>query len=153
MNSFWAKIAGLGLIVVILIAVVKFFPSNEPTESEPEQIKEQVEPAVKPQRPKPRPRRPRPKRVVKQEPTTEELQGDELVEDVRAQKLYSMAEMQSKLARKPMMTPKLMVDYCRKIIEQYPHTKYAPKARLLLRGLEGTRYQRLYKITDEEMGL
>ncbi|MFC1675862.1 hypothetical protein ACFL3G_02215 [Planctomycetota bacterium] len=152
MDSFWAKIVGLGLIVVILIAVVKFLPSNEPAEPEPDQITEQVEPAVKQPRPKPPPRRPRPGRVVKKEPTIEELEGDEFVEDVQAQKIYGQAELHSKLARKPMMTPKKMVDYCRQIIEQYPHTKYAPKARLLLRELP-ERYRRLYKITDEEMGL
>ena len=47
---------------------------------------------------------------------------------------------------------KLNVDYCREIIEKYPDSSYAPRARRMLRDIP-RRYRKLYKITDEEMGL
>ena len=45
-----------------------------------------------------------------------------------------------------------MVDICRTILQQYPDTQYAEKARGLLREMP-TRFRKMYKITDEELGL
>ena len=41
---------------------------------------------------------------------------------------------------------------CRRIIKDYPNTKYANEARLLMRQVP-KRYHKRYKITDEELGL
>ena len=41
---------------------------------------------------------------------------------------------------------------CRRIIKDYPNTKYADEARLLMRQVP-ERYHKRYKITDEELGL
>jgi len=45
-----------------------------------------------------------------------------------------------------------MVRYCRLILENYPETSYAEKARQMLREIP-ERYRSRYKITDKEMGL
>jgi hypothetical protein len=44
------------------------------------------------------------------------------------------------------------IEMCRRVIQDYPDTKYADEARLLLRKVP-ERYHRRYKITDEELGL
>ena len=71
---------------------------------------------------------------------------------VQAERLYNMAMFESKVAKKPMMTYKRMVDYCRQIINDYPRTFFAPKARELLREMP-ERYRKQYNVTDEGLGL
>ena len=44
------------------------------------------------------------------------------------------------------------IEMCRQIIQDYPDTKYADEARLLLRQVP-ERYHKRYKMTDEELGL
>jgi len=54
--------------------------------------------------------------------------------------------------RKNFLTSKRGVDLCREIIREYPNTKYAQEARLLLRQVPENERKR-YSITNEEMGL
>jgi len=48
------------------------------------------------------------------------------------------------------MSYKLMVDYCRQIIEKWPGSVYAFKARRML-GEIPQRYRKQYNITEEEI--
>lgn len=80
------------------------------------------------------------------EPTFEELSVEE---EVQAQRLHSMALEERKRSRLPMMTPKLMVDYCREIIERWPDSEYAFQAKRMLADIP-ERYKDMYNVTDQE---
>jgi outer membrane protein assembly factor BamD (BamD/ComL family) len=48
------------------------------------------------------------------------------------------------------MTPKLMVDYCRQIIERWPKSVYAFQAKRMLADIP-ERYKKMYNVTEKEM--
>lgn len=50
------------------------------------------------------------------------------------------------------INPKMGIEKCRDILDDYPNTKYSEEARVLLRGLS-ERDRKRYKVTNEEMGL
>ncbi len=91
-----------------------------------------------------------PERLQKKKEILEQQQPEYI--NVRAGQLYQMAVTESKIARKPMMTYKRMVDYCRRILRYHPNTKYASMARELLRDMPESQRKR-YNITDWELGL
>ncbi len=80
------------------------------------------------------------------QPTFEKLS---IEDDVQAQRLHSMAIEERKRSRLPMMTPKLMVDYCREIIQRWPKSEYAFQAKRMLADIP-ERYQKMYNVTDQE---
>jgi len=93
-------------------------------------------------------------RYVKPSTKPPEPQPEELpIEDqIQAEKLYQMALTEFKIARKPLMTYHRMVRYCRELLEKYPDSPEAAKARVLLRKMP-ERERKRHKITDEEMEL
>lgn len=89
------------------------------------------------------------------EPVTLPPQPDEMgqtIQNVEAARLYEWAETEFRIARKPLMSFKRCVDFCRQIIQRWPDSPEAAKARVLLRRVP-ERHRRLYNVTDEEMGL
>ena len=72
-------------------------------------------------------------------------QAETLLEHARGFFKISNTMIASRSYRRP-------IDMCRRIIQDYPDTKYADEARLLMRQVP-ERYHRRYKITDEELGL
>jgi len=86
------------------------------------------------------------------EPATKKRASEEL-EDVnpQAEKLLEHAKKFMKIGTR-FTTPKQGIEMCRRILKEYPDTRYADEARGLLRSLP-ERHQKKYKITDEEMGL
>ena len=162
MNNFWVKIVIFGIIVAGLIVMVNFLSNTKShTVSEPESA-EKVE-NIAPPEPVSQPEVKQPvaeqpvqtpdtdKPVVQQPEQIPQIDEDS-PENIDAQRLYSMAEFESKLARKPMMTYYKMVNYCRQILEKYPNTIYAEKARALLRKMPEHERSK-YNITDKELGL
>ncbi len=164
MNTFWLKMAVFAVIVVGLIVLVKVLSTGieeatdfEKTEElvEAQEAKLQAElaeaelkakqakakgadvkqPAVQPQPPKPQP---------------DEM--EQLQQNVEVSRLYQWAEREFRIARKPLMSYKRCVDFCRQIIQRWPDSAEAAKARVLLRRVP-ERYRRQYNITDEEMGI
>jgi len=168
MNTFWLKIAGFAVVIVGLIIVVKalspkvgdaldvekmFEESKQLAEAQEEKLQAELAEAeaqaeqaqaeqTEAKQPSVQPKPPRP------------LSNDieRLQQDLQAQRLYQMAETEFRIARKPLMSYKRCVDYCRQLIEKYPDSPEAAKARVLLRKMP-ERDRRLYNITDEEMGL
>ncbi len=63
-----------------------------------------------------------------------------------------MALAERKMARLPGMTYKRMVDYCRQIIQKWPGSEYAFKAKRMLADIP-ERYHQMYHITKEEIDL
>ncbi len=73
-------------------------------------------------------------------------------ESYQAGKLLEHAKMFVSAGRKPVLTSKTGIDLCRRIIREFPNTKYAEEARGLLKRVPEYERKR-YKITDKEMGL
>jgi len=91
----------------------------------------------------------KPKDIKSDTQTTQTAVGREEEFNPHAEELYNTAVGFKKGGR---FTSRKMVDLCREILRQYPDTHYAEKARELLRELPD-RYKKMYKITDEELGL
>jgi hypothetical protein len=168
MNTFWLKITGIAVVVLGLIIAVKTLSPKVEEALDFEKMYEETEELVEAQeaklqaelaeaeakakqakakhgeteQPSVQPRPPRPE--------SDEI--EELQQDIQAQKLYQMAETEFKIARRPLMSFKRCVDYCRELIERYPDSPEAAKARVLLRRIP-ERHRKRYNITDEEMGL
>ena len=165
MNTFWLKIAGLVIIIIIGVVLFANFLSSgidEATDferveklAEAQEARFQAElaeaelkakqakakgadvkqPAAQPEPP---------------QPQIEEI--EELQQNLQAQKLYQWAETEFRIARKPLMSYKRCVDFCREIIQKWPDSAEAAKARVLLRKIP-ERHRQRYNITDEEMGI
>ncbi len=177
MNTFWLKMAGFAVVVVVLIVLVNVFTGPMPTEqvqddeqtvqqeqaeesaseSQRESLEDRSSRRALERQQKSVPNRidaMRQRGVVEQpsEPVRQKVQDLEIEDEVQAERLYQMAVTSSKIARKPMMTYKKMVDYCRQIIQSYPNSIQAEKSRQLLREMP-RRDRKMYKVTNEEMGI
>lgn len=164
MNSSWLKIAVLVVVVtVIAILVRNFLPSKTQTQSqvEPKSFYEVIEEDDRRLRAEPTPQQPSKQRNPQAEKPTELTglpqqpagpQFRELSETgkIEAERLFEMALAQRKMGRLPGVSYKQMVDYCRQIIEKFPDSVYAYKARRMLHDIP-QRYRKQYNITDEEM--
>lgn len=165
MNTFWLKIAALVIIIIIgVVLLANFLSSGIEEATDFERVEKLVEaqearfqaelaeaelkakqakakgadvkqPAAQPEPP---------------QPQIEEI--EELQQNLQAQKLYQWAETEFRIARKPLMSYKRCVDFCREIIQRWPDSAEAAKARVLLRKIP-ERHRQRYNITDEEMGI
>lgn len=164
MNTFWLKAVGFVVIVLGLIILVNVF---SPSESEPKAKRKTFYDVIEeddkrlradPEAEQPPETEQRP--VTKQTPEVEQaveaakpkFKKLSLEDELQAQKLFEWALAQRKMARLPGMSYDKMVDACREIIEKWPNSVYAFKARRMLRDIP-ERYRKLYRITGEEMGL
>ena len=159
MNTFWLKIAALAVVVVGLIILVSVFSGSGEPKPKPKTFYDVIEQDDRRLRAEPEPeveQTPTVKKINKSEPDKPKPkpQFKELTpeDQMQAEKLFEMALTHRKMGRLPGMTFKKMVDYCRQIIERWPDSVYAFKARRMLRDIP-QRHRELYKITDEEMGL
>lgn len=164
MNTFWLKIAGLALVVLGLIVAINVLTGKSGPERPKKTIYDQWEQDDKRLRADPKVQEePGPGPSVQPgnqgqtvKPTKSEIkpQFKELSPEdkVRAEKLFELAVTQRKMGRLPGMTYKKMVDYCREIIQNWPDSVYAFKARRMLRDIPEWHRER-YNITDEEMGI
>jgi len=159
MNTFWLKAAGGVVIVVGLIMLVNVFKSfsskQKPPEPKPKTIYDQFAEDDKRLRAEPDANQARrsvaPKTSERYEPNVADFKELSDEEQVDAEKLFEMALFHRKQARLPgMATYKLMVDYCRQIIQKYPDSEYAFKARRMLGDIPA-RFRQQYKITEEEI--
>lgn len=158
-KTFWLKMAGLAVVVVVgLIILVGVFSTSEPEpepepEAKPKTFWGQVEQDDKELRAEPEVKQPlRNEQVVEESKPRAQFKELSLEDKVQAGKLFEMALAQRKIGRLPGMSYKLMVDYCRQIIKEFPDSEYAFKARRMLADIP-ERYRKQYNITDEEMGL
>lgn len=173
MSKSWLKITMFAVLIPLIMITLngckKKTPLAEPTASKQMQAEvnnvaqsqarqpEKEQPAEAAKQPEPNqaakttvvlPKAAQP--AVAQSKPIEKQDEEEL--NPHAEDLYQMAVVESKIARKPMMSYQRMVNYCRQILELYPNTSYAPKARELLRQVPEDKRSR-YHITNEEMGL
>ena len=160
MNTFWLKIVIFAVIVVGLVVLVK---TLSPKVEESMDFDKQSEQLARAQEEKLQAELAEAEAKAKQaraaqpaapsrtsQPISDEI--DQLGQNIQAQRLYQMAEAEFKIARKPLMSFKRCVDYCREIISKFPDSAEAAKARVLLRKMPERERER-WKVTDEEMGL
>ena len=160
MNTFWLKIVIFAVIVVGLVVLVK---TLSPKVEEAMDFDKQSEQLARAQEEKLQAELAEAEAKAKQtradqpaalprasQPISDEI--DQLGQNIQAQRLYQMAEAEFRIARKPLMSSKRCVDYCREIINKFPDSAEAAKARVLLRKMPARERER-WKVTDEEMGL
>jgi len=163
MNTFWLKIVIFAVIVVGLVVLVKTLSPKVEEAIDFDKQYEKSEQLARAQEEKLQAELAEAEAKAKQaradqpaalsrasQPISDEI--DQLGRNIQAQRLYQMAEAEFKIARKPLMSFKRCVDYCREIISKFPDSAEAAKARVLLRKMPARERER-WKVTDEEMGL
>jgi hypothetical protein len=165
MNTFWLKIAVFAAIavgIIVLINVFLPFVSERKPAVKEKTFYDVIEEDDKRLRAEPNLQKPVEPRQEQTAAKTEAAQATELSpqqfkeltpeEQIEAEKLFEMALFQRKEGRLPGMSYKLMVDYCRQIIKQYPGSVYAYKAKRMLGDIPAYKRQG-YNITEEEINL
>lgn len=178
MNTFWLKIAGLVVVIVGLIILVNIFwqPEGKPKQpqktfydqaeedkqrflAEPEAVDSREEEPVSettPQLSKQNQAAQNKIAVEGVQPAKEppELYFKELseIERIEAERLLNVAVPGRSIGRLPMTGFGLMVDNCRQIIQRWPDSWYAYRAKQLLADMP-PRFQKRYRVTKEEMDL
>lgn len=172
MNTFWLKIAGVGIVVlVVLIVAGQFVGGDDDGATESAQNDSDRSPSanVYEQDAKDHERLTAP--VELSTPQTLPDPAETTVEStpaplpefakltteqqVAAERLWEMTEAAFKIGRKPMMTFGNCVKYARQIIEEFPNTEYAIRAKRVLNDIVEMRdqYKSQYHITDEELDM
>ena len=163
MNTFWLKIAGIVVAVLAAIIVINAVSSRPEPEPEPPEktFWDQVEEDDKRLRadpqyigpPKPpitvQPASPNTTTAEPPKPTFRKLTE---IENIDAEQLFNNAIQFRKIGRLPGPRYKAMVDACRQIIQRYPGSEWAWKAKRLLADIPES-YRSRYHITDEEIDL
>jgi len=172
MDSFWVKIAVFGLIGVGLVVLVNkiHLPKMETKnvydinaerakrlrqEPEPIESVEQTKPADQQAATAAEANQP----VVETVPAPAETQAAapkfrqlSEEEELEAEMLFEKAMPFAHIGHLPMMGYKTMVDTCRQIIQKFPDSEYAWKAKRMLKDMP-ERYREAYHITPEEIDL
>ncbi len=170
MDTFWLKIVGFAVLVVVAIVLIGLLASGpkEPQKTiydqweqddkellaEP-QFKEPPAPTSPVQQPAPTQAVQPSRQVVPAqpaEPPKPQFKELEMADEIEAQKLWIWVENQRKMGRLPVMGYGQMVKGCRDIIQRWPESKYAFFAKRALADLP-ERYRKQYNITDEEIDL
>jgi len=179
MNTFWLKIAGAAVGVVVILVIVGSFTSDDKqstgrddsdTETSPKTVYDQFEEddkrmdaMVNPQSeqaPSAQATTPEEQAVPAQTPVQtppaqpQEPQFRELPfpEQVEAERIWEMVKTERKMGRLPVMTYTKMIRYCRDLIKRFPGTRYAYGAKQALAEVPD-RYRKQNNITDEEIDL
>jgi len=169
MNTVWLKIAILAVVLVGAIIIVSKFLSSEVKDAtdieaaaervaaREDQLQSQLREAeLKAEQKKAQQTQvtqtPAKPPVAPTRPSGLEIAEEDIVASVEAERLYNMALTQYRIGRRTGMTFKKMVDYCREILERYPNSPEAAKAKVLMRNMP-ERYRQLYNVTNEELGL
>jgi len=179
MNTFWLKIAAFAVVIVVGIVVVAMFLPGGPKEppppektfydqaeqdkkkflaepkavdSPPPQAAPQQSPAA--QQPQAAPEQTQPVAEPPKPAGPVTLYFKELSEtdSIEAERLLNVAVPARSIGRLPMTGFKLMVDSCRQIIQRWPDSWYAFRAKQMLADMP-ERYRRNYNITEEELNM
>jgi hypothetical protein len=172
MNTFWLKIAGAVVAVVVVIVAVKSFTSYESKpKSEPNTIykmwdKDDIRLTADPV-PKQSPNEPNvtadanttiatvnkgSENTVTTKPPKLEFRELTQIEKIEAERLLSVAITHRKMGRLQGIGLNTMVQTCRQIIEKFPGTKYEFDAKRMLGDIP-ERFRGRFNITKEEIDL
>lgn len=181
MNTFWLKMAGLVVVVAGLIILVNIFwqPEEKPEQpqrtfydqakedrqrflAEPEAVDSREEEPVSETTPQVSERSQVAQNKIavehiqpaKEPPEPVKLYFKELseIDKIEAERLLNVAVPGRSIGRLPMTGFGLMVDTCRQIIQRWPDSWYAYRAKQLLADMP-PRFQKQYRVTEEEVNL
>jgi len=176
MSTFWLKIAGFAVVIVGVIILIGYFSGSETktspaSESKPKTYWEQVEQDREKFLSEPESVEDAQKQEAMLEqnhvarkavqPAKEQTQPTERItlyfkelseiDKIEAERLLNVAVPGRSIGR--LQTGfKLMVDSCRQIIERWPDSWYAYRAKQMLADMP-PRYQERYDVTEEELDL
>jgi hypothetical protein len=145
MNTVWLKIVAAVVVVVVAVVVYNKIANYKPAPEPPQKtVGDTFREDEKRLRAEPNvPAQP----VASEQPRFRKLTEEE---DAGASQLFELAIAQRKIGRLPAMHYGAMVQYCRQIIEKYPGSEYAYKAKRILADIPERERQR-YSITDDEI--
>jgi len=170
MNTFWLKVAGVGVLAVVVLIVAGQFTgkdAKESVETTPQDSTRSPSANVYEQDDKDHERLNAPIQVATPDAPPAQVEATmesaplpgfaklTTEQQVEAERLWVMAEAAFKMGRKPMMTFGSCVKYARQIIEQFPGSEYAIRAKRVLNEIVEMRdqYKSQYHITDEELDM
>ena len=167
-NTFWLKIAGLAvalIIGIIILASISSGPKSatetdgapEPKpktvydvwERDDERLRAAPQPTEQPKTTSSAPLPAEPRPVEPSQPKFKKLSTED---EIEAKRLWEWALNQRKMGRLPVMGYGQMVKACREIIRRWPQSEYAFKAKRALADLP-EQYHKMYNITKEETDL
>ncbi len=173
MKTFWLKIAGFALVVVVAVVLIGNFTSRNsepPQTSETPQAKQrtfydkveedkekflakpqpakETEPDQRQQQQKPAEENRIPAETAK--PTVLYFKPLSETEKIEAERLLNVAVPGRSIGRLPYTGFRLMVDACRQIISKWPDSWYAYRAKQMLADMP-ERFRPRYKITAQEL--
>ncbi len=159
MNTFWLKVAVVAVVVVGVVILINVFSNPEPKPKE-KTFWDQVEEDDKRLRADPQPKEPPEPTESQQsgndgqtaEPTKPQFRELSEIENIDAERLFNVAIQHRKMGRLQGIGLRTMVDCCRQIIEKYPDSEYAFKAKRMLADIP-ERFRPRYNITEEEIDL
>lgn len=160
MNTFWLKAAVVAVVVVgSIVVVIAFLPKSGP-KPEPETVYNVWEQDDKRLRADPQPKEPPEPTESQQpgndgqtaEPTKPQFRELSEMERIDAERLFNVAIQHRKMGRIKGIGLRTMVDCCRQILEKYPDSEYAFKAKRMLADIP-ERFRPRYNITEEEIDL
>jgi len=167
MNTFWLKIAGIAVVVLVAIIVINVVSNSEPEPRPPQKtFRDQIEEDDRRLRADPQFKQPPqtttpvqpgnqtrtvepPKTGEPPKPKFRELSE---IENIDAEQLFNNAIQFRKIGRLPGPRYRVMVDACRQIIQRYPGSEWAWKAKRMLGDIP-EHYRSRYHITKEEIDL
>ena len=163
MNTFWLKIAGLAIVVVVGIVLIgSLIGDSEPKEpdptfydkaeedqkkflAEPEPVQTpQAESAIEQVQPAPKPVEPSESKVLYFKPLSE-------IDKIQAEKLLNAAAPARSMGRLQ-IGYNLMMQNCRQIIQKWPDSWYAYRAKQMIIDMP-ERFRPRYNVTDDELDL
>lgn len=167
MNTFWLKVAGAGVLAVVVLIVAGQFTGGDKKEAAQEEPVGSGAANVYEQDERDHERLNAPIQVATPEtpPAQAEATTDPsplpefakltMEQQVAAERLWEMTETEFKIGRKPMMSFGNCVKHARQIIEQFPGSEYAIRAKRVLNDIVEMRdqYKSQYHITDEELDM
>ena len=172
MNTFWLKIAGAVVAVVVLIIAVKSFTSSESNpKPPPNTVQDMWEKDDKRLRADPvlkeNPNEPNvtadanttvatankgTDNTVTTKPPKREFRELSQIEKIDAERLLEVAITHRKMGRLQGIGLSTMVQACRQIIEKFPGSEYEFHAKRMLADIP-ERFRSRFKITEEEIDL
>jgi type IV secretory pathway VirB10-like protein len=163
MKTLWLKIAIVAVVIVGVIVLAGKFtswsrpqPQPEPQEKTVYDVWEQDEKRLlaepKPKEPPPSAELAQPGSDQPPEPALPEFEELSEIEKIDAEKLLNVAVQHRKMGRLGGIGLNTMVECCRQIIQKYPDSIYAFKAKRMLADIP-ERYRARYNITQDEIDL
>ena len=152
MNTVWLKIVAAVVLLVVIFVIISKVANKASKPVEPDKtIADTWREDEKRLRAEPKAAE---SNVPVQQETTaaEPPKFKEMTEDEKAgaEQLFELAMAQRKMGRLPGVTYGAMVQYCRDIIQKYPQSEYAYKAKRMLADIPADQRER-YHITDDEI--